>query len=66
LRAQLSPNELATLKRLASGDDQDHLGVPDLTQLVALRLIESRNGVWHLSKMGLMRLAGDRARADQA
>ena len=63
LRAQLSPNEIATLKRITSGYDQDNLRGPDVAQLVVLRLIEGRNGVWHLTKMGLLRTAREEPHA---
>ena len=57
LRAQLSPNEEATLQRIASaGVSQDTLRPPDVTQLMALQLIEVRDGAWHLTAIGLQRL----------
>ncbi len=59
LRAQLSPNERATLKRIMSGSPQDDLRGPDVAQLVALQLVEGHNGGWRLTEVGRRRMARD-------
>jgi hypothetical protein len=60
LRAQLSPNEESTLWRIARATPaQEQLRPTDVAQLVALQLVEIRNGVWCLTEMGSQRLAKD-------
>ena len=59
LRAQLSPNEEATLRRIAEAEDsQQQLRAADIGHLVALRLIERRDGAWQLTPSGRLRTNG--------
>jgi hypothetical protein len=54
LRAQLSPNDESTLLQLSlSALDQDSLRASNLEYLVALRLVEARDGVLRLTPMGV-------------
>lgn len=57
LRAQLSPNEEATLTQVMRGDAQGDLRSQDIKYLAALRLIELADGKWRLSLMGATRTA---------
>lgn len=60
LRAHLSPNEESTLLRIShAGLVHDQLRSADVAQLVALGLIELREGMWCLTEMGSRRLAKD-------
>jgi len=57
LRAQLSPNEETALRKIAlEAVDRDCISLPHLEQLVALALIEARDGKWRLTEMGAARL----------
>ena len=57
LRAQLSPNEESTLRRISGSPlDQQQLRPGDLGQLTALNLIELRMGAWHLTPLGEQRV----------
>ena len=56
LRAQLSPNEENALRKIAVGVTDQILAI-HLVQLVALQLIEARNGTWRLTEMGRARMA---------
>ena len=59
LRAQLSPNEEATLRQLSlSGLDEKRLRPSNVEHLVALRLIDRRDGAWRLTDIGILRLKG--------
>jgi hypothetical protein len=66
LRAQLSPNEMTTLTRIASGERQDNLRARDLTLLYSLGLIESHDSVWCLTEIGRLRMTNDRSAAGPA
>jgi len=56
LRAQLSPNEENALRKIGAGSaDQAQILVDHLLQLVALQLIEKREGSWKLTATGEMR-----------
>ena len=58
LRAQLSPNEIATLRQIAIyAAGHSDLRLADIQQLHVLLLIEMRDGSWRATKMGLRRLA---------
>jgi len=60
LRAQLSPNEETTLRKIAAGmTNLDAIQMRHLVQLLALQLIEIRDGNWHLTAMGKVRTASD-------
>jgi len=57
LRAQLSPNEANALRKIAAGAiDQDQILAGHIVQLVALNLIEVRDGSWKLTAMGETRM----------
>jgi hypothetical protein len=57
LRAQLSPNDESTLLQLSlSVLDQDSLRASNLEHLIALRLVEARDGVLRLTPMGVLRV----------
>jgi hypothetical protein len=63
LRAQLSPNDESTLLQLSlSGLDQNCLRESNVEHLVALRLIDARDGVWRLTAMGELRVKDLRRR----
>ena len=58
LRAQPSPNEESTLRQIAdTGLNQSHLRQADVQQLHTLDLIETREGAWCLTDIGMRRLA---------
>ncbi len=54
LRAQLSPKEENALRKIAAGVTEQIPAV-HLVQLVALQLIEERDGTWKLTAMGEVR-----------
>jgi hypothetical protein len=57
LRAQLSPNEESTFRRIArAGLPQAQSRPEDTAQLAALQLIEIRDGTWYLTALGSERL----------
>jgi len=56
LRAQLSPKEENALRKIAAGVTDKILAIY-LMQLVALQLIEARDGAWRLTEMGRARMA---------
>ncbi len=61
LRAPLSPNEENALCRIAVGlMDQDQIHTAHLARLVALMLIEARDGKWGLTALGTARTSGGR------
>ncbi|WP_428661210.1 hypothetical protein [Reyranella sp.] len=63
LRAQLSPNEETALRKIALGAmDRDYISLPHLEHLVALALIEARDGKWRLTQMGAARLISSESR----
>ena len=58
LRAQLSPNEETSLRKIAAGSTYyDRIQMAHLEQLVALELIEARDDIWQLTAMGHARMA---------
>lgn len=60
LRAQLSPNEENTLRRIAMGlSHKDELNAQHVAHLAALQLIERPDGVWRLTALGRARNAGE-------
>ena len=59
LRAQLSPREEAALRRISQSDlPQISLRGLETEKLLALRLIEMRDGAWALTATGQRRTAG--------
>ena len=56
LRAQLSPKEENALRKIGVGVTDQILAI-HLVQLVALQLIEARDGTWRLTEMGRARMA---------
>ncbi len=58
LRAQLSPNEESTLRRLPSlsGPEQTSLRPSILNKLSTLQLIEVSGGSWCLTRIGDLRV----------
>ena len=56
LRAQLSPREETALRKIAGGAAVDQIQLAHLKQLVALQLVEERDGRWGLTAMGRTRI----------
>ena len=56
LRAQLSPREETALLKIAGGSPFDQVQLAHLKHLVALQLVEERDGRWGLTAMGRTRL----------
>ena len=56
LRAQLSPREETALLKIAGGSPFDQIQLAHLKQLVALQLVEERDGRWGLTAMGRARI----------